>query len=197
LKPDVSFFARLAVVTGLLLTAGTLLLHERDGVGPGITGATTSLETNQARVPPLTPIPAGRLPADIPALTPPSPPPLNSPHPDAVSFGSAVFPPEREPEILLGFFRIYRERFGQFPAGEDNAEMMNALRGSNPGRLGIFTSNHPRLDADGALLDAWGTPFFFHHVSREWLEVRSAGPDREWYTADDLVTPTSDRNQAP
>jgi hypothetical protein len=202
-KPDVSFLARLGIVAGLFLIIGSLILHRRDHQEPVRSGTASPLENSQTRIPPLSavnpggPLAAIPVTAGQPAMAPPFQPPLNSPHPDAVAFGSAVFPPEREPEVLLGFFEVYRERFGQFPAGEDNPQMMNALLGSNPARLNIFPSNHHRLDAEGALLDAWGTPFFFHQISRELLEVRSAGPDLEWYTTDDLVTPTSGRNRAP
>jgi hypothetical protein len=162
----------------------------------------------QSLPPPSTPPPA---PSPPPlATTPPSPPRVRPPaqpsqpafhapdprdllpippHPDAVFFGSPAFPPEQEPERLHDLFRIYRERFGSFPSGENNAQLMNALRGNNPQRLGIFPLQHPRLDAEGNLLDAWGTPFFFHLLSRDELDIRSAGPDRQLYTPDDLLFP--------
>ncbi len=110
-------------------------------------------------------------------------------HPDARSFGSEAISAEREPEVLLGFFQILRERHGAFPEGEGNAQFMRALAGNNPSGLVVFPVGHRRLDANGALLDAWGTPFAFHPVSRQYLEIRSAGADREMYTADDLVVP--------
>ena len=91
--------------------------------------------------------------------------------------------------MLHGFFQLYRERFGSMPSGEDNAQFLNALRGRNPAALGIFPLAHPRLDSTGQLLDRWGTPYFFHALSRDHIQIRSAGPDRSFYTEDDVVYP--------
>ena len=111
------------------------------------------------------------------------------PHPEAVHFGEGHLSPAVELEQLHGFFELYRQRFGAFPAGEDNARFMNALRGDNPGRLGIFPLQHPRLNGRGELLDALGRPYFFHAISRNDLEIRSYGPDGEPYSGDDLLVP--------
>lgn len=128
---------------------------------------------------------------DRPVTAPPAPgaTPGNAPHPDALSFGTDVFPPEREAELLLGFFAIFRERFGSYPAAEDNPGMMHALAGANPDGLVIFPADHPRIDPERGLLDAWGNPFHFHMLSREQLEIRSAGPDGGLFTDDDLLVP--------
>jgi hypothetical protein len=45
------------------------------------------------------------------------------------------------------------------------------------------------IDAQGRLLDRWGTPYFFHAVSRTELEIRSAGPDGKLGTDDDVPLP--------
>jgi len=108
-------------------------------------------------------------------------------HPLAVSFGSDIEAFATEPALLMEIFNSYRSRFGAFPSGEDNPQIMNALMGANPARLPIFPLSHPRLSETGALLDAWKSPFFFHLISSAQLEIRSAGPDREIYTDDDIV----------
>jgi hypothetical protein len=36
------------------------------------------------------------------------------------------------------------------------------------------------------LIDRWGTPYFFHALSGEHMEIHSAGPDRQFHSADDL-----------
>jgi hypothetical protein len=89
--------------------------------------------------------------------------------------------------IVLNLFTHYRTRFEGYPVGEDNATFVNALTGSNPGRLAFISRDHPAIDAQGRLLDRWGEPFFFHLLGRDQLEIRSAGPDRELYTTDDLL----------
>jgi hypothetical protein len=45
-----------------------------------------------------------------------------------------------------------------------------------------------RINEKGELVDAWGTPFFFHQLSGSEMEIRSAGPDKVMWTDDDLVT---------
>jgi len=110
-----------------------------------------------------------------------------SPHPDAVSFGQGK--PEDEPAKLLELFEVYRREFGAFPSGEDNLQMMHALCGANPRKLGVFPLDHPRLDSQLGLLDAWDRPFVFHQISSEHLEIRSIGQDGELFSADDLVVP--------
>ena len=90
--------------------------------------------------------------------------------------------------VVLNLFTHYRTRFQGYPVGEDNATFVNALTGSNPGHLAFISRDHPAIDAQGRLLDRWGEPFFFHLLGREELEIRSAGPDRQLYTADDLLT---------
>lgn len=91
----------------------------------------------------------------------------------------------RAVERILG---LYRERFGAYPAFEDNAQLVNALAGANPARLGLLPRDAAAIDrASGALLDRWGTPYAFHPLSRTALEIRTAGPDRVLHTDDDLV----------
>ncbi len=54
-------------------------------------------------------------------------------------------------------------------------------------------TDHPSLgkDAEGRtiLLDRWGTPYLFHPLSHKLMQMRSAGPDRQPYTQDDLIWP--------
>jgi len=125
-----------------------------------------------------------------PALAPPAALSDKSGHPDAASFGTPAIPPEHEPELILGLLEFYRREFGAFPTGNENAHFLNALAGTNPSGLVIFPPGHPRVSAAGDLLDAWGNPFHFHAISRDHLEVRSAGPDGGFFTPDDLVAPT-------
>jgi len=94
--------------------------------------------------------------------------------------------PAQDLAIVFNLFQHYRERFGSFPAGEDNRAFVNALTGNNPRKLAFLDRNNPAINPRGELTDRWGTPFFFHQQSRDEIEIRSAGPDLEMYTADDL-----------
>lgn len=94
--------------------------------------------------------------------------------------------------------RILSEMFHHYqmlvkdPSGNpvgDNAEIVRALQGRNRARLVFVPTNHPALNDRGELVDRWGTPFFFHALAGHSMEVRSAGPDRDLWTADDAVFP--------
>jgi len=122
---------------------------------------------------------------------------VNAPRPSELSttersplanlLGAPGTPPEKESRIVLDVLNAYRRTFGVYPTGEDNRQIVNALLGANAQNLPFIPLDHPRLNARGEITDAWGTPFFFHVNSRDSVEVRSAGPDRSLFTADDIV----------
>lgn len=101
--------------------------------------------------------------------------------------GSPHTPPEQEAKVVLDLLKLYRRLLGAYPAGENNSQFVNALLGANKQKLPLLPRDHPRLNANGELIDAWGTPFFFHQNSRNSVEVRSAGADHLLYTDDDIV----------
>jgi hypothetical protein len=67
-----------------------------------------------------------------------------------------------------------------------NEDWAAALRGFNPAHERFLPDTHLALNADGKLVDRWGTPLFFHALGARRFELRSAGPDRKLWTADDL-----------
>jgi hypothetical protein len=83
--------------------------------------------------------------------------------------------------------RDFRTRMGENPVGS-NAEIMRAVMGGNPAGATLGPPTGQSLNADGELLDRWGTPYFFHQLSKDSMEIRSAGPDHTLWTADDLVS---------
>lgn len=101
--------------------------------------------------------------------------------------GSPNTPPEQEAKVVLDLLKLYRRLFGAYPAGENNQQFVNALLGANKGKQPLLAHDNPRVNPKGELIDAWGTPFFFHQNSRNSVEVRSAGVDRLMYTDDDIV----------
>jgi hypothetical protein len=83
--------------------------------------------------------------------------------------------------------RLYGEMFGGNPVG-NNAEITSQLSGDNPKHINfINTEAGMRVNENGELVDSWGTPIFFHQLSRTDMEIHSAGPDRIMWTMDDLV----------
>lgn len=158
--------------------------------------------------PPALPGTAGPQPAAS-AETPPAAPPPGSPgrpalqpvapatsfprSPLADTLNTPATTAQDDLRAVGRMLALYRERFGAYPAFGDNAQLVNALAGANPHRIALLPREVPAVSAaTGELLDRWGTPYVFHAISRTGLEIRSAGPDREAYTADDLVVPLGD-----
>jgi hypothetical protein len=84
--------------------------------------------------------------------------------------------------------RNYGSRFGGNPVGT-NLEITRALAGDNPKQVNFLNPDDGlRVNADGELVDPWGTPYFFHQLSGTEMEIHSAGPDKKMWTDDDLVT---------
>jgi hypothetical protein len=95
------------------------------------------------------------------------------------------------PEIALGkvahAIRDYASMFGGNPVGT-NPEITAALNGQNPRQANFINPGAGmRINGKGELVDAWGTPYFFHQLSGTDMEIRSAGPDKTMWTSDDLV----------
>lgn len=94
----------------------------------------------------------------------------------------------RDLETLTHLLDAWRSNFPRDgnPVGE-NAEITAALVGENSLGLALIPKNHPAINARGELCDRWGTPFRFHQLSGQRMEIRSAGPDRVFATGDDAV----------
>lgn len=86
-------------------------------------------------------------------------------------------------DALLEGFRRWNQ--GANPPGGENEEIVAQLSGHNARHLAVLPPDLPAVNDKGQLLDRWGTPFFFHPLSRDVLEVRSAGPDKRLFTSDD------------
>ena len=81
----------------------------------------------------------------------------------------------------------YGSMFGGNPVGT-NPEITRALNGENPRQSRFLKpEDGMRINANGELIDPWGTPYFFHQLSATETEIHSAGPDKRMWTADDLV----------
>jgi hypothetical protein len=95
------------------------------------------------------------------------------------------------PDIVLRNARAAVTQYGSMfhgnPVGT-NPEITSALNGNNPRQVKFIGEDSGlQINDKGELVDPWGTPFFFHQLSARDMEVRSAGPDKIMWTADDLV----------
>ncbi len=118
--------------------------------------------------------------------------PLASVIPPGVSLppppqGAAALAVRQLDQINL-MLRDYRTLFGSNPIGT-NAEIMRAVMGDNPKKARLGPPEGMSLNENGELVDPWGTPFFFHQLSGDHMEIHSAGPDKRMWTNDDLVHP--------
>jgi len=94
-------------------------------------------------------------------------------------------PPLRDLELLSEFLRVYSRAFSGNPVG-DNADITAALTGQEGHKGRVFPPGH-RTIVNGQMVDRWGTPYWFHPNSSAQMEIRSAGPDRQLFTLDDVV----------
>ena len=118
-------------------------------------------------------------------------------NPLVVSYPPSTPPPRQaadsEPEVAQDFDKIslmlrdYRTLAGENPVGT-NAEIMKAIMGGNPKGARLGPPEGQSLSDKGELIDRWGTPYFFHQLGKDQLEIHSAGPDRRMGTEDDLIS---------
>ncbi|MCX6952877.1 MAG: hypothetical protein NTV51_12035 [Verrucomicrobia bacterium] len=164
---------RLLVVAAALLLglAAFFLLRNRVG-GPARSAAAVPAPVAPPSAPPRQPTPAVATAV------------ADSPIADALNAPDGTI--RRDIEILHELMSAFQTNFPRLgnPVGE-NAEITAALTGANPAKFVFLSPRHRAINARGELCDRWGTPFRFHQLSGTQMEIRSAGPDRKFATADD------------
>ena len=123
--------------------------------------------------------------------TQPAPTPAPAPHPAAAALANYA-KPETNPRDDLRAVASVLDTFRLLAKGDalplgSNEEISAALRGETRAKLALLPRDHPAFDKTGKLVDRWRTPLFFHAQSAKEIEIHSAGPDREFGTADDIV----------
>jgi hypothetical protein len=172
--------ARWSIAAALLVLAAIALWFIQDTVPP------ESLESPPGS--PGTPGPDAAAQSATGALLAPQPLPPITVLPVASELAKAVTRKDdptgslQAVEQLLYFFR---QGFGENPVGQ-NEDIVAMLLGENSKRAAYLPADCPAIK-DGKLVDAWGTPYWFHPVSKDRMEIRSAGPDRDLFTGDDLL----------
>ena len=98
-------------------------------------------------------------------------------------------PEARALEALHELLHIcaYNGNHGQLVTGFTNVEVTNGLLGNNAKKRAFLSSQHPRINPYGELVDKWETPYEFHFLGARKVEIFSAGPDQELYTDDDVA----------
>lgn len=93
---------------------------------------------------------------------------------------------ENDNDLINELFGDFRKFFRQGNPVGMNEDITAAILGDNPGRVAFLPPDHPAIH-DGRIHDRWGTPFWFHSASSNVMEIRSAGPDKQLFTGDDIV----------
>jgi hypothetical protein len=115
--------------------------------------------------------------------------PTEGTSPLASELNSSRFPAQHDVDTLHTLVRQYLRRLGNRegpPIGNDT-DLAAALKGDNPMKYATLPKNHPAFASGGRLCDRWGSPYFVHPIGEADFEIRSAGPDRKMFTADDLI----------
>ena len=198
-------------VGALVLVIGGLWLLRRTGDEAVPPSAAPISKKEPAIMPePVAPMPAESSvpPAPAPSATTP-PPVIRKPDLPPASTASkrdladplaaASFPlpapprnVESDPDTARDLDRVslmlrdYRTLTGENPVGS-NAEIMKAMMGGNPKGATLGPPEGMALNGEGELLDRWGTPYFFHQLTKDLMEIQSAGPDRLRGTDDDVI----------
>jgi hypothetical protein len=97
-------------------------------------------------------------------------------------------PPQQDLTDLsraLGNFALLVKGDQPIPLGA-NEEIAAALRGKNKTQMRFLPDDAPCFDAQGQLVDRWQMPLFFHAMDKDRIDIRSAGPDKTMWTADDI-----------
>ncbi len=90
-------------------------------------------------------------------------------------------------QLIAGAVQYYEKEYGVMPPVTSNAQFIKVLMGDNPRKI-EFIDMGPRQDernANGEMIDPWGTPFQFSVDDKGKFHFRSAGPDKIFGTADD------------
>lgn len=197
---------KLAIAVAVLIGAVILLVAVEWGAKPVGTDPPPPAQTGSSTTTPPSPSAASPSqevapPAAAPVVVEPGPTPARAffatphappPPEERSALADELHAPagsgRRDLEIVASLFSTYTDHFRELPVG-NNAEITASLAGDNTRGLAVIPADHPAINADGELLDRWGTPYFFHQIGGGLLQIRSAGPDRRMHTGDDLVLP--------
>ncbi|MES2598207.1 MAG: hypothetical protein V4662_22930 [Verrucomicrobiota bacterium] len=143
------------------------------------------LPQKQAKSPSATSPPSG---GSAPVLSAPKPDPRTI-DPEIQKLADRLVEQTQTPlndlETVGEFVDLYRKSFSHLSVGS-NEDFTAIITGQNPKKGVLFPPDSPMI-IKGQLVDRWGTPYWLHPSSGSSLEVRSAGPDKNLFSSDDVV----------
>lgn len=81
---------------------------------------------------------------------------------------------------------VYHEKFGAYPSGKQS-EIVKSLLGDNSQKYQFLHINFENLSSNGEYLDPWKTPYAINFPATNSFVVSSAGKDRIFGNADDII----------
>lgn len=126
-------------------------------------------------------------PSHVPLRQPPQASPFLG-TPILRDYATDAQPPQQDLTDLsnaLSNFALLIKGDQPIPLGA-NEEIAAALRGKNKTQTTFLPADAPCFNAQGQVVDRWQSPLFFHVLDQHRIDIRSAGPDKEMWTADDL-----------
>ncbi|MFK7910116.1 MAG: hypothetical protein AB8F34_05880 [Akkermansiaceae bacterium] len=169
-------FLTLIIIIGYTLFTLNRAIENEHGSGPAAhpaNDATTASQPDTARPSPPRPASFPDVITRLPSAS------------AAESLHSADTSPEDDLSLIHSILRSHRSALGSNPVGL-NDEITAALAGKNTKGAASIQSDHPAISAKKELLDRWGTPYRFHAYSGKLMKVSSAGPDKKFFTSDDM-----------
>lgn len=73
----------------------------------------------------------------------------------------------------------YRSDYGRYPLG-NNAAIYKALKGENPKKIEFLRLRPGALNAQGQIVDSWGTPYRIEIPEKGSPRISSAGKNRRF-----------------
>ncbi|NJR41727.1 MAG: hypothetical protein HC767_02725 [Akkermansiaceae bacterium] len=110
-----------------------------------------------------------------------------------MGYADPALSPQNDMQLIaqtISTFFIINKQASQLPLSA-NGEWAAALNGRKLGTEPWISTESPALDQQGRLIDRWGTPLHFHSLGGKIWEIRSAGPDRKYWTPDDILGKTN------
>jgi len=102
----------------------------------------------------------------------------------------------RDLEIIQTLLTDYRLITKQGNPTGTNQEIISTLTGNNRFRIAPLPRTHQNISEKGELLDRFGSPYIFHNLSADFIEIRSSGPDRKARTHDDIINSSLPENSS-
>jgi len=82
----------------------------------------------------------------------------------------------------------YAMEYNRLPPDSDNKRLTAALIGDNARHIQFLWLTKTELNANNEMIDNWGTPLKVTFQGASGIQITSAGPDKIFGTADDVVS---------